>query len=982
MLRLLTFGATAIVDDSGAIANGPATQRRTLALLAFLAAARDGGCTRDKLVALFWPEADTDRARHSLTQALYAARRALRCDDLFIAGPEIRLNPARIESDVAQLERALADGALERAVAVYGGPFLDGFHLGGSPEFEQWHAVQRDRYALLVGDALETLAGRAAASGDVVRAVGWWRRLAAMRPLDSRVALELMRALARAGDPATALHHERAHAALLAEQLGIAPDHAVAAYAAELRRSTPGSATAAASAGSGATAQRFATASWGNARAAPLIAAAGVARDAAAGPPMSAAGARSRYAIRWWTPAVLAAILGVLLAFGPAIARLLTEHGSTPERGDVERMIVAPFRVTGADPSLGYLRDGMVELLSTRLADDSTAPSMDAGGVLGVWRAAGLGQSADVPRDTVLRLAARLGAARVIVGSVVGTPARMIVHASSFAVPSGATLGDASAQGSADSLPALVDRLTAGLLVAEAGEEPALATRTTSSLPALRAYLAGQRAFRRTDYDGAVRGYEDAIRLDSGFALAAVRLAIVADRLGDDARVRFAVARAWAARRSLAERDRAVLSAFAGANYPAPSGRGAQIAAWELLAAREPRSAEAWLSFGTRLFHDAAVAGIAAPGERTRFAFARALELDPHYGPAARLLLQLAARDDDIALLSPAERVTAMTDSLSPFAPLLRWRAALADHDRAAAQRARNAFATTKRANLRAIAMASQYDAIALADAKRALDALDARPLSPDERADVVLGRHSVLSNEGRVDAAAALAERLRTLVPGSHAEARLALLDAIYSSAGEPAALAAAQRLSHPERDAAAVPVMPNVRLADRCVLAQWRLAHHDTVGVHGDIVALRSAPSTWSLPPVAAAPLACAELLEAWQAVETRRGARTALAGIDSLVFTPLVAGDAIAYLPLAIARLHERLGDVTGALAAVRKRTYMSGWPRYLAASLRAEAELAARVGDRAGARAANATLLRLRPSAERAAVRSRDSAGVGR
>ena len=55
--------------------------------------------------------------------------------------------------------------------------------------------------------------------------------------------------------------------------------------------------------------------------------------------------------------------------------------------------------------------------------------------MLGAWRAAGLTPAVDVSRDTVVRLAERLGAERVVVGSVVGTPARIILRAAVLVVP-------------------------------------------------------------------------------------------------------------------------------------------------------------------------------------------------------------------------------------------------------------------------------------------------------------------------------------------------------------------------------------------------------------------------------------------------------------------------------------------------------------------------------------------------------------------
>jgi serine/threonine-protein kinase len=235
VLRLRTLGALHALSDDGEALTGAAAQRRILALLALLAVAGDGGLSRDKIVGLLWPETDPERARHSLTQALYTARRALGADDLFVAGADVRLNRERIATDVAEFETALDSGELERAASIYGGPFLDGFYLSGSAEFEQWLFAQRTRLEARAGDAFERLAEAAQAAGDVRRVVDWRRRIAVLQPLDASAAAKLMTALANAGDRAGALQHARVHEMLLREQLDLGPDPVVAARAERLR---------------------------------------------------------------------------------------------------------------------------------------------------------------------------------------------------------------------------------------------------------------------------------------------------------------------------------------------------------------------------------------------------------------------------------------------------------------------------------------------------------------------------------------------------------------------------------------------------------------------------------------------------------------------------------------------------------------------------------------------------------------------------
>ena len=112
MLTLHTFGSVYVADQNGLPLGGAAAQRRLLALLAVLAVAGERGLSRDKLVSLFWPEGDPDKARHSLTQSLYHTRKALLADDLFIGTGDVRLNPQRLLSDVREMEEAVAAGDL------------------------------------------------------------------------------------------------------------------------------------------------------------------------------------------------------------------------------------------------------------------------------------------------------------------------------------------------------------------------------------------------------------------------------------------------------------------------------------------------------------------------------------------------------------------------------------------------------------------------------------------------------------------------------------------------------------------------------------------------------------------------------------------------------------------------------------------------------------------------------------------------------
>jgi DNA-binding SARP family transcriptional activator/predicted ATPase len=234
MRVLKLFGGLSIDGEEGVL-TGAGAQRRRLALLALLAGSHPHAISRNKLIGYLWPERDEDHARNLLNQAVHALRRVLGAEAIVSRGHDLWLNPTSVTSDVAELERALAAGELERAVGLHVGPFLDGFFLHGAPEFESWVEAERDRLHRTYLDTLEELAERASARDDLDGAVGWWRRLCTLDPCNSRVTLRLMTALEASGDRAGALEQARSHARQLREKFGAEPDSAVVSFAERIR---------------------------------------------------------------------------------------------------------------------------------------------------------------------------------------------------------------------------------------------------------------------------------------------------------------------------------------------------------------------------------------------------------------------------------------------------------------------------------------------------------------------------------------------------------------------------------------------------------------------------------------------------------------------------------------------------------------------------------------------------------------------------
>jgi DNA-binding SARP family transcriptional activator len=240
MINLQLFGRPVLRCPE--CVGGAAAQRRRMALLALLAVSR-GGMSRDKLIALLWPDADAERSRHLLSNSVYVLRQALGGEVVLAGADGLRLNSARIRCDVSDFLDALERGEDAVAVGYCTAPFLDGFFVPRSPEFEHWVECQRERLARALGEALERLGEHAEVAHDLHAAAGWWRQLAEADPYGSRTALRLMQSLVASGEPAAAIQHARRHEKRLRQDLDLDVSPAMTQLMAQLcqdhRRRSP-----------------------------------------------------------------------------------------------------------------------------------------------------------------------------------------------------------------------------------------------------------------------------------------------------------------------------------------------------------------------------------------------------------------------------------------------------------------------------------------------------------------------------------------------------------------------------------------------------------------------------------------------------------------------------------------------------------------------------------------------------------------------
>ena len=235
-----------------------------------------------------------------------------------------------------------------------------------------------------------------------------------------------------------------------------------------------------------------------------------------------------------WARAAFGGGVAFLLLFGLAgFYIVIKDRGASFAPGDAiaesaaPGIAVLPFQVSGA--GLDVWREGVVDLVSTNIDGVAGLRAIDSRTVLARWgERVAEGATADL--ETSLDVARRAGARYAVLGNAARLGPAVRLTADVYEVDGGRSLGRAMVEGSPDSVYMLIDRLSIQVLGAVLGGEAEdlprvdLARVTTTSLPALRAYLAGEVLFRRADFTGAIPEYQRAVEADSTFALAHYRL--------------------------------------------------------------------------------------------------------------------------------------------------------------------------------------------------------------------------------------------------------------------------------------------------------------------------------------------------------------------------------------------------------------------------------------------------------------------------
>ena len=244
-LRLYLLGRFQALLNGTPISGFESAKSR--ALLAYLATENGRPHSREALAELLWPERPQGAALANLRHTLAGVRTAI--EDQAAAQPCLLVTNAALQLDlsagiyvdIAHFATLMAPGAAasaaacQEALALYGGPFLEGFTLDDSPEFEAWVLMQRERCAHWVAQALARLVRGCVEQENWAQAAQWTQRLLGLEPWNEDVHRQLIWLLAQTGARSAALHQYAVCVRVLADEFSVAPQQGTEDLARRIR---------------------------------------------------------------------------------------------------------------------------------------------------------------------------------------------------------------------------------------------------------------------------------------------------------------------------------------------------------------------------------------------------------------------------------------------------------------------------------------------------------------------------------------------------------------------------------------------------------------------------------------------------------------------------------------------------------------------------------------------------------------------------
>lgn len=205
--------------------------RREVRALLYRLANRLEPISREQLCFLFWPNAPESTARRALSHLLTHLRNALPSPDIVVThNDHVELDPQRVWVDTGAFEQCCYRAAGSRHVAglqqgldLYRGPFLSGFALNTSAEFEAWVLQERSGWERLYLESLAVLIEEQTACGVYEAAIASAQRYLRTDELAEEVHCRLIELYAALGNRAAAIRQFEICAAVLGRELSLSP---------------------------------------------------------------------------------------------------------------------------------------------------------------------------------------------------------------------------------------------------------------------------------------------------------------------------------------------------------------------------------------------------------------------------------------------------------------------------------------------------------------------------------------------------------------------------------------------------------------------------------------------------------------------------------------------------------------------------------------------------------------------------------------
>ena len=321
-----------------------------------------------------------------------------------------------------------------------------------------------------------------------------------------------------------------------------------------------------------------------------------------------------------------AAVVTAGIAVAALGVYLLSRRSAEAPAPAVDQRVVAvmPFVPSSGDTALSRLGRDLVFTLSATLDGIADLRTADPHSIL----ALSAQQSGIRPADSAAALARRLGAGRLVEGSLVRIGDGVRVDVTVHDATTGEQVARESAEAPSDSIARITDSLAIRLLpalvpagaVASGSLESALRTR---SVPAIREFLTGERLLAQSLFEQASAAYARALAADSTFWLALARR-VFADDWVHNPQVGPLADTLIAHAAELPRRERLQIEARGALR---DSTFEAALRAHEAVVRAYPTGWFGWASYADQLTHQGPLVGRAL--EEGRDAWDRVVELNP-----------------------------------------------------------------------------------------------------------------------------------------------------------------------------------------------------------------------------------------------------------------------------------------------------------------------------------------------------------------